>query len=153
MSDDISFIAPDGGDPVDYFERTAYKVGDADPKALTDAAIFLEDRIRVRTANGESFKGGRFIAYNDDYRIQREKAGLESDVLVQGRKTLKLVEVKVGQTISSDWAANNQKILGLFARTKQAVACIVIYGGTEKQERNGAIFLPWHAIQDYSWVD
>jgi predicted AAA+ superfamily ATPase len=83
----------------------------------------------------------------------RDKAGLESDVLVQGRKTLKLVEVKVGQTISSDWAANNQKILGLFARTKQAVACIVIYGGTEKQERNGAIFLPWHAIQDYSWVD
>ena len=83
----------------------------------------------------------------------RDKAGLESDVLVQGRKTLKLVEVKAGQTISSDWAANNQKIMGLFAKTKQAVSCVVVYGGTEKQERNGVTYLPWHAIQDYSWAD
>jgi predicted AAA+ superfamily ATPase len=83
----------------------------------------------------------------------RDKAGLESDVLVQGRKTLKLVEVKAGQTISSDWAANNQKIMGLFAKTKQAVSSVVVYSGTEKQERNGVTYLPWHAIQDYSWVD
>jgi len=81
----------------------------------------------------------------------RDKAGLESDVLVQGRKALKLVEVKAGQTISSDWAANNQKIMGLFAKTKQAVASVVVYGGTEKQERNGVTYLPWHAIQDYDW--
>ena len=74
-------------------------------------------------------------------------------MLVQGRKTLKLVEVKAGQTISSDWAANNQKIMGLFAKTKQAVSCVVVYGGTEKQERNGVTYLPWHAIQDYSWAD
>jgi predicted AAA+ superfamily ATPase len=82
-----------------------------------------------------------------------DKAGLESDVLVQGRKTLKLVEVKAGQTISSDWAANNQKIMGLFAKTKQAVSCVVVYGGSARQERNGVTYLPWHAIQDYSWVD
>jgi hypothetical protein len=83
----------------------------------------------------------------------RDKAGLESDVLVQGRKTLKLVEVKAGQTISSDWAANNQKIMGLFAKTKQTVSCVVVYGGSESQERNGVTYLPWHAIQDYSWAD
>ena len=23
----------------------------------------------------------------------------------------------------------------------------------EKQERNGVTYLPWHAIQDYSWVE
>ena len=83
----------------------------------------------------------------------RDKAGLESDALVHGRKTLKLVEVKAGQTISSDWAANNQKIMGLFAKTKQAVSCVVVYGGNERQERNGVTYLPWHAIQDYSWAD
>ena len=83
----------------------------------------------------------------------RDKAGLESDVLVQGRKTLKLVEVKAGQTISSDWAANMQKIMGMFARTKQGVSCVVVYGGTERQERNGVTYLPWHAIQDYSWEE
>ncbi len=90
--------------------------------------------------------------YNGVYFF-RDKAGLESDVLVQGRKALKLVEVKAGQTISSDWAANNQKIMGLFAKTKKAVSCVVVYGGIEKQERNGVTFLPWHAIQDYSWVE
>jgi predicted AAA+ superfamily ATPase len=83
----------------------------------------------------------------------RDKAGLESDVLVQGCKTLKLVEVKAGQTISSDWATNNQKIMGLFARTKQAVACVVVYGGNERQERNGVTYLPWHAIQDFPWAE
>src|ERR1035437_7447396 len=81
----------------------------------------------------------------------RDKAGLESDVLVQGRKNLKLVEVKAGQTIASDWAANNQKITGMFDKLKQGVANVVVYGGTERQERNGVTYLPWHAIQDYSW--
>ncbi len=83
----------------------------------------------------------------------RDKAGLESDALVQGRKTLKIVEVKAGQTISPDWAASSQKITALFAKTKQAVPSVVVYGGTEKQERNGVIYLPWNAIQDYSWVE
>lgn len=83
----------------------------------------------------------------------RDKSGLESDVLVQGRKSLKLVEVKAGQTISSDWAANHQKIMGLFARTKQSVSCVVVHGGNERQERHGVTYLPWHAIQDYSWMD
>ncbi len=82
----------------------------------------------------------------------RDKAGLESDVLVQGRKTLKIVEVKAGQTISSDWAASSQKITELFAKTKKAVSGVVVYGGTDRQERNGVIYLPWNAIQDYSWV-
>jgi uncharacterized protein len=83
----------------------------------------------------------------------RDKAGLECDVLVEGRKTLKLVEVKAGQTISSDWAVNNQKIMSLFARTKQKGASVVVYGGNERQERNGVTYLPWWAIQDYPWTE
>ena len=83
----------------------------------------------------------------------RDKAGLESDVLVQGRKTMKLVEVKAGQTISSDWAANSQKISGT---VRQDETGRVLRGGLwrrRKQERNGVTYLPWHAIQDYSWAD
>ena len=83
----------------------------------------------------------------------RDKAGLESDALVQGRKTMKIVEVKAGQTIASDWAANSQRITELFAKTKQAVSSVVVYGGNEKQERNGVTYLPWHAIQEHSWVE
>lgn len=83
----------------------------------------------------------------------RDKAGLECDVLVEGRKGLTLVEVKAGQTITSDWTANNQKIMALFARTKQRTFCVVVHGGNERQERNGVTYLPWRAIQDYSWTD
>jgi predicted AAA+ superfamily ATPase len=83
----------------------------------------------------------------------RDKAGLESDAMVQGRESLKIVEVKAGQTIASDWAAGSRKITELFAKTKQAVSSIVVYGGTEKQQRNGVTYLPWRAIQDYSWVE
>ena len=81
----------------------------------------------------------------------RDKAGLECDVLVSGGKTLKLVEVKAGQTIASDWAASNHKIAALFDKTNSEVASVVVYGGTERQERNGVTYLPWQAIQDYQW--
>ena len=83
----------------------------------------------------------------------RDKAGLECDALVQGRKSWKIVEVKAGQTISADWAASSRKITELFAKTKQEMSSVVVYGGNEKQERNGVTYLPWHAIQDYSWVE
>ena len=120
------------------------EVGQLDVHPLR-GAIFeswvVSEIIKQRFNRGES-NGVHFF---------RDKAGLESDVLVQGRKAMKLVEVKAGQTISSDWASNNQKIIGLFAKTKQAAASVVVYGGAEKQERNGVTYLPWHAIQDYAW--
>ncbi len=103
----------------------------------------VSEIIKQRFNRGES----------DGVYFFRDKAGLEGDALVQGRKSLKIVEVKAGQTISSDWAASSRKITELFAKTKQAVSSLVVYGGTEKQERNGVTYLPWHAIQDYSWVE
>jgi predicted AAA+ superfamily ATPase len=81
----------------------------------------------------------------------RDKAGLESDVLVQGRKAMKLVEVKAGQTISSDWSVQSHKIKMLFAKTKQATESVVVYGGAERQARNDVTYLPWSAIQEYAW--
>lgn len=81
MSEEFSFTAPDGGDPVDYFEKTALKLGSASPDALVEAAIYLEDQIRARTREGMSFNGTSFIAYNDEYLKQRTKAGLSNDVV------------------------------------------------------------------------
>jgi hypothetical protein len=83
----------------------------------------------------------------------RDKSGLECDALVQGRKSWKIVEIKAGQTIASDWSASAAKVSELFVKAKQKASSIVVYGGTEKQERNGTIYLPWRAIQDYSWID
>jgi hypothetical protein len=83
----------------------------------------------------------------------RDNSGLECDVVVQGRKSLKLVEAKAGQTIASDWAGNLRKIKELFEKAGQAVSCVVVHGGPARQERNGIIYLPWNQIQDYSWTE
>jgi hypothetical protein len=40
----------------------------------------------------------------------------------------------------------------IFAQCLTA-ASVVVYGAAEKQERNGVTYLPWHAIQDYSWIE
>lgn len=90
---------------------------------------------------------------SDGVYFFRDKAGLEGDALVEGRESVKIVEAKAGQTISSDWAASSRKITELFAKTKQVMSSVVVHGGTEKQERNGVTYVPWHAIQDYSWVE
>jgi hypothetical protein len=78
--------------------------------------------------------------------IARDSEPRLKSLAKQGRKTLNIVEVKAGQTISSDWAASSLKITELFAKTKQAASSVVVYGGTEKQERNGVTYLPWHAF-------
>lgn len=59
---------------------------------------------------------------------------------------------KAGQTIASDWVANAQKIAELLAKTQPSVRLVVVYGGAERQERNGVTYLPWHEIQNFSWV-
>jgi hypothetical protein len=82
----------------------------------------------------------------------RDKAGLECDVVVQGTKKLILAEAKAGQTVASDWAGNLRKIKELLEKAGQAVSCVVVYGGAQRQERQGIVYLPWHQIQDYSWI-
>ena len=82
----------------------------------------------------------------------RDKAGLECDALVPQGKATVLVEVKAGQTIASDTAANLLRIGGQSPKSQPGAAPVVIYGGTERQVRNGIDYLPWHAVQDYSWT-
>jgi predicted AAA+ superfamily ATPase len=82
----------------------------------------------------------------------RDKAGLESDALMQTGETITLVEAKAGQTISSDMAASLEQIAKLFASTKKTVAPVVVYGGPETQTRNGITYLAWHEIQNHLWT-
>jgi hypothetical protein len=62
------------------------------------------------------------------------------------------VEVKAGQTLSSDMAGGIGKIAPLFAPAGQTVVPVVGYGGGERQTRNGVTYLPWHDIQNYAWA-
>lgn len=81
----------------------------------------------------------------------RDKAGLESDVLVRGKDSFTVVEAKAGQTISSDLAASAQRVAGCLAEERQNAIAVVIHGGNEMQKRNSTVYLPWHAVQDFPW--
>ena len=83
----------------------------------------------------------------------RDKAGLESDALVSGKDAYTIVEAKAGQTISSDLAASAERITGLFSNAHQKTNAVVIHGGEDMQKRNGVTYLPWHAVQDYTWAN
>lgn len=102
----------------------------------------ISEIIKSRFNNGEA-NGVYFF---------RDKKGLEADGFVMRGTNVSLVEVKAGQTISSDLACAGERIAELLAKKKQSASTVVIHGGAERQKRRGATFLPWNEIQNYPWA-
>jgi predicted AAA+ superfamily ATPase len=102
----------------------------------------VSEIIKSRCNHGES----------DGVFFFRDKAGVESDALVESGGGITLVEAKSGQTISSDMAEGIERIATLFARRKKTAASLVIYGGTERQLRSSVTYLPWQQIQAQLWA-
>lgn len=140
--DDISFIAPDGGDPVAYFERTTLKIGDASPEALIEAAVFLEDQIRTRTAEGISVDGTPFIAYNSDYIKQKVKAGVAEEGL-GGEQVNLIFNNNMMPSMKTRLGGGQEFEIGFFEDSRQAEkarihnegAYFVLEGGGELGEK------------------
>lgn len=82
----------------------------------------------------------------------RDKTGLEADVLVQQGAKFIVVEVKAGQTISSDMAGSASRVVGILSSGGLDAKPIVIHGGDARQTRNGVIYVPWDDIQSYPWA-
>lgn len=82
----------------------------------------------------------------------RDKSGVEADAVVQNARTLTLVEVKAGQTISGDLTSSMSRVMEIFAKTKFKLSPLVVYGGATRQTRNNIAYLPWDAIQVHSWA-
>jgi predicted AAA+ superfamily ATPase len=73
----------------------------------------------------------------------RDKSGVEADVLVSGNKGWSVIEVKASQTVSSQLAANAERIAAMLAGTTMKGVPIVIHGGAEDQTRKGVRYAAW----------
>jgi predicted AAA+ superfamily ATPase len=79
----------------------------------------------------------------------RETRGLEVDLVVDGPAGSLAVEVKSGETLASDWLAG----LHAFAARPSELPVVLrlVYGGVQRQVRQGVEVLPWREIPSVQW--
>jgi hypothetical protein len=76
----------------------------------------------------------------------RDSAGNEIDVIVEQGETLIPIEIKAGQTVTSDAIAGLEKWHVLASQPE--VPAFLVYGGTEKQERKGIAIRSWRDLKE-----
>ena len=74
----------------------------------------------------------------------RNNAGVEVDLLIEQGEQLIPVEIKSGQTFSSDFLVGLQKWMRLAGET--CLAPRLVYGGEENMTRSGVLVQSWKAI-------
>jgi len=80
----------------------------------------------------------------------RESRGPEVDLLVQGDKSWILAEAKSGSTVDASFFAGMESFSTRLPRGASSVRRLV-YGGSERQQRQGVAVTPWADIQDTRW--
>lgn len=85
---------------------------------------------------------------SDNLYFWRDKTGHEVDILSDNAGKLSAIEIKAGETVSSDYF----KGIEYFASLNQVtVNKVVIYGGKQEQKRsNGMDIRPWNSLPDLS---
>ncbi len=76
----------------------------------------------------------------------RNNTGNEVDCIIEEGSEQKIIEIKSGTTLNSDFFKGLEyyrKLSGL-----QANSFYLIYGGTESQQRSNGNVLPWNAVND-----
>lgn len=80
-----------------------------------------------------------------DFYFWRDNTGHEIDLLLDGLSDLFPIEIKSGQTITSEFFKN----LGFFQRTTNTQKAALIYTGKQMQQRsNGIKVVPWNSIYE-----
>jgi len=80
----------------------------------------------------------------------RDRQGTEADVIVEVGPRLIVIEVKSGQTISSDLLSSSRKVASIL-RDSAAIDTIVVYGGDTCQPRTDLTVLPWNTLHEHAW--
>ena len=88
----------------------------------------------------EAWKRRCSFGLPDDLFHYRDGSGREIDLVADTPDASELVEIKSGETPSSDWANSLRAVSAAFPGTP---TLSVVYGGDERQDRSGVRFLPW----------
>ena len=81
----------------------------------------------------------------------RDRNGVEADLLVEGAGGLVVVEVKAGETVTTDLLSPVRRIAGVLGARVTGLPRIV-YGGDARQDRGDCRLLPWNAIPPADWA-
>jgi len=81
----------------------------------------------------------------------RDRNGVEADLLVEGAGGLVVVEVKAGETVTTDLLSPARRIAGVLGARVTGLPRIV-YGGDARQDRGDCRLLPWNAIPPADWA-
>lgn len=84
-----------------------------------------------------------------DLYFWRDNSGLEADLIFEKDGLLQMVEIKSGQTITSDYIRSTQKSIK-FAPNESRVPWL-IHGGEENYERNGVRVMGWKHLRNKIW--
>jgi predicted AAA+ superfamily ATPase len=106
-----------------------------------------------RGALFETFVVGEFLKqrFNDgqpaDLYFWRDNSGLEADLIFEKNGLLQMVEIKSGQTVTSDYIRAAQKSIK-FA-PKESHSPWLIHGGEDTYERTGVRVIGWKCLHQF----
>lgn len=117
--------------------------------------IKSDDEIAIHAAKGALFenliiseliKNKWNVGENDELYYWRDKTGNEVDIITENAGKIAAIELKAGETISSDFFKGLNFLSKLNAPLSEQK---VVYGGNQIQKRsNGIIVKPWNNLYD-----
>jgi uncharacterized protein len=75
----------------------------------------------------------------------RDQNGVEADILIDRPDRMTVVEIKAGQTVTTDLLSPARRIRELLNAIKKTDA-VVVYGGDARQDRSDVQLLPWNEL-------
>jgi len=95
---------------------------------------------------GEFLKARFNAGQPADLYFWRDASGREADLVYETPKGLQSVEIKSGQTVTSDYIAATHR--SALPASSSALPPLLIYGGTESYERSGIRVVSWTGLQE-----
>ncbi len=95
---------------------------------------------------GEFLKARFNAGQPADLYFWRDASGREADLVYETPKGLQSVEIKSGQTVTSDYIAAAHR--AALPASSSALPPLLIYGGTESYERSGIRVVSWTGLQE-----
>lgn len=82
----------------------------------------------------------------------RDRSGLECDLIVEYGGRSVLVEAKAAQTVASDLLAGARRVREVLS-ARSPCSAVVVYGGSEQQQRSDVTLVPWHVLHEHPWAN